>query len=439
MTSSEVLPPETIVPLAESAPAGDRRILAGMVLVALAFRVALIFFTHSYQYREPSLPDTAPQLKHFVFGLETGSIAGAIARGEGFSSPFEIPTGPTAWIAPIYPFMCAGVFRIFGVFTDASAFVILLLNSIFSALTCIPLFLIAERVFDRRVALWSAWIWAVVPFFMKWPTTWIWDMSLSALLLALIVLMSLRLADDNSCQQWLGFGVLWGCAALTNPALLSFLPFSGLWPAYHLWRKKRAFLLPVIVSAVAFWLMITPWLARNYTVFHEFVFIRGNFGFEFRLGNYPGSNGMGWVGLHPTYNKIQLEKFQRSGERGFVEASKREALTFVRRNPREFAQLTLSRFLSFWDGSFFDYQPRVFRPWVYASLSLLAWAGVLLALYRRHPAAWLFATLFFFYPAVYYITYPQARYRHAIEPELLILSVYLIFANLQHVRARLSG
>jgi hypothetical protein len=30
------------------------------------------------------------------------------------------------------------------------------------------------------------------------------------------------------------------------------------------------------------------------------------------------------------------------------------------------------------------------------------------------------------YPIPYYIAYPNPKYRHAIEPELLLLSVYLV-------------
>src|SRR5690242_12232245 len=49
---------------------------------------------------------------HFGFGYETGSIARSIAAGHGFASPFRnIDTGPTAWIAPIYPYFCALMFK----------------------------------------------------------------------------------------------------------------------------------------------------------------------------------------------------------------------------------------------------------------------------------------------------------------------------------------
>ena len=48
------------------------------------------------------------------FGAEICSIAEHIVRGQGFSSPFDQDTGPTAWIAPVYPYLAALVFRLIG-------------------------------------------------------------------------------------------------------------------------------------------------------------------------------------------------------------------------------------------------------------------------------------------------------------------------------------
>ena len=81
-----------------------------MIISAFVLRMLVMFIWRTYRFPE------APN--HFGFGFETGSIAGAIARGEGFSSPFGVPnTGPTAWIAPLYPYLVAGVFKIFGQFS----------------------------------------------------------------------------------------------------------------------------------------------------------------------------------------------------------------------------------------------------------------------------------------------------------------------------------
>src|SRR5579883_3310726 len=179
--------------------------LAFMVLVAFLLRIALILSFRTYDFSAVDSivfqADRTPEVLHhfpFAFGYETGAVAYSLATGHGFSSPFAGSTGPTAWLAPLYPAMCALVFKVFGCFTLLSAFVILSINSFFSALTCVPIVRIGELTVGKKVGLWSGWIWAAGVFFMQWPTTWIWEVGLSALLLSMIFLWSLRLTKDGS-------------------------------------------------------------------------------------------------------------------------------------------------------------------------------------------------------------------------------------------------
>ena len=98
-----------------------------IVTIALILRVGWIILGHTYKFKTTD--------GNFNFGWEMGAIGASLASGHGFSNQFGVPTGPTAWEPPLYPYLIAGVFLIFGVFTKASAFVLLVLNSVFSALT----------------------------------------------------------------------------------------------------------------------------------------------------------------------------------------------------------------------------------------------------------------------------------------------------------------
>src|SRR6202051_968570 len=99
-----------------------------IVGIALFLRVAWILIGHTYKFKSAE--------NNFSFGWETGRIGAAIASGHGFSNPFGGQTGPTAWESPVYPYLTAGVFHLFGIYSRASAFVLLTINSVFSALTC---------------------------------------------------------------------------------------------------------------------------------------------------------------------------------------------------------------------------------------------------------------------------------------------------------------
>ena len=120
-----------------------------MVIVALALRLGAMAFLYPERLN--------PNRDHWRFAGETGRIAHSIVEGKGFSSPLFGDTGPTAWMTPIYPYVVAGTFKIFGAYTKPSAMILLSLNSLFSALTCIPIFFIARKNFGDRVARAVGW------------------------------------------------------------------------------------------------------------------------------------------------------------------------------------------------------------------------------------------------------------------------------------------
>src|SRR5215831_2059375 len=98
----------------------------------------------------------APFHAEVIIGTEVTRIAASIAGGRGFSSPFSQPTGPSAWIPPVYPYLLAGIFYVFGAFTAASYWVAVMLNIIVHALTCIVLYWAAGEAFGRRAGLYAA-------------------------------------------------------------------------------------------------------------------------------------------------------------------------------------------------------------------------------------------------------------------------------------------
>lgn len=398
-----------------------RSSLFWIVTIALLLRGAWIVIGHTYKFKSSD--------NNFSFGWEMGRIAASIASGHGFSNPFGPQTGPTAWEPPLYPYLVAGVFQLFGIYSKTSAFVLLAINSSFSALTCIPIFLIARRIFSEKVAVGSAWAWALLPNVMFWCTRAVWETSLAALLLATIFWLTLTLEDRTGWLPWLQFGLLWGIAALSSTSLLSFLPVAGLWAWYRRAKRRQQSLAGVVFASVVFFACTTPWLVRNYQTFGTFIFIRDNFGAELRLGNGPGADGAWMEYLHPTQDVYALRQYQSMGELPYVTMRGRQAVDYIRANYLRFVGLCIKRFIYFWAGPPKATQP----PWMnetknslFLASSLLTIWGLARALRRRKPGAWLLFWLIAIYPAVYYVVFPSQRYRVPIEPQMVILCVFLI-------------
>lgn len=408
---------------------------AYMVLFGFIARVLYIAIAHSYRFRTTDA--------NFGFGWEIGRIAYSLASGHGFSSPFGGETGPSAWTAPVYPYIVSLAFRAFGIYSHAAAFALLVFNSVFAALTSWTVYRIARRVFNQTVAVWSGWVWALLPYIIYWSVRWVWETSLTAFLLSLLFLLTLEMEGDDRLSSWIGYGVLWGVVGLTNPSCLSWLPFSGGWLAYQLLRRRKRWVLPAVASAVVFWMTLLPWLARNYEAFGKPVFVRDNFGVEFRCGNNPIAEGT-WVGMyHPSQNLLIYSQYKQMGEAAYAGEQARLAKQWILQNPKKFAVISFRRFVFFWNGL-----PRLSKIQaleqtknsLFLASSVLALWGLLLAIKRRVHGVFLFTSLLVFYPLVYYFTFPHPRYRHPIDPELLILGVYLISETRPRTRtAELAG
>jgi 4-amino-4-deoxy-L-arabinose transferase-like glycosyltransferase len=383
--------------------------------------MAWILIGHTYKFKNSD--------DNFGFGWEMGRIAASLASGHGFSSPFGPQTGPTAWEPPLYPYLTAGVFLIFGIYSKASAFVLLSLNSVFSALTCIPIFLIARRVFSEKVAVGSAWAWALLPNVIFWCTRAVWETSLSALLLATIFWLALTLEDREGWLPWLEFGLLWGVTALNSTSLVSFLPAAGLWAWYRRSKSGKRSFAGVVLASFIFFACITPWLVRNYQTFGTFIFIRDNFGAELRLGNGSGADGTLMLYLDPPHDLYAMRQFQAMGELKYIAMRKQQAIEYIKADYVRFAGLSVKRFICFWAGP-----PRVTEPaWLgpakdslFLASSVLMFWGLGRALRQRRPGAWLMLWLVLLYPAVYYFVYSIPRYRHPLEPEIDVFCVFLL-------------
>ena len=390
-------------------------------MVAFLVRVLWIIVAHTYRLRTSE--------DNWGFGWEIGRLGYSLANGRGFSSPFGGNTGPSAWTAPIYPWIVSVAFRLFGNYSRAAAFWLLVFNSAFAALTCWTIYRTARRVFNETVAVWSGWIWALLPYTIFWSVREIWETSVSAFLLSLLFMLTVEMEGDGRLSSWIGYGLLWGVAALTNPSALSFLPFAGCWLVYQLHRRGKRYVVPAVLSAVIFWMTIMPWLVRNYEALGRPVFIRDNFGVELRIGNNPLAEGIYVLAYHPANSVSQYAKYKQMGEAAFGAEQGRLAREWIEQHPSRFLVLTLRRFIFFWDG-----MPRVSdvagliaaKNLLFLATSLVAIWGLLLAWKRGIHGVFLFAALLIFYPLVYYVCFPELRYRHPIDPELLILGVYLV-------------
>src|ERR1700722_13443692 len=395
--------------------------LPTIILMSVAIRVAFAI-------------DQARQLPANLRGLvpflnEAGNIAFSLAKAHGFSSPWWQETGPTAWLTPVYPWIVAIVYRLFGIHTPHAFYAAVLLNIIFSAATCVPIYFIGKKIAGSGVGYGAAWLWAIFPNAILIPYEWIWDTSLSALLMAMLLWATLALPEAPRWRPWMLYGVLWGFALMTNPAVGSMLPLLLGWAAYRALREHQ---IPLIKPALALGIAILcclPWSIRNYVTFHKLIPLRSNFALELWVGNNNSYDETLQIVPAPDPARAELREYVRGGETAFMAEKLSAATLFIRTHPRLEIVLWWRRFLATWAGSetplksFAEAETLLVR--VILVTNLLAAIGTVLGIVvliaRRSIYAFPLAALPLIYPVLYYATHPSLRYRHPIDSAIVIL------------------
>ena len=351
-----------------------------------------------------------------VYGsFESCRIAASIVSGHGFSSPYDVPSGPTAWLPPIYPALVAGVFKILGIYSQASLWLLILLNICFAALTTALIYRIGVSCFGRMAGFVAAFLWAMDLTTVAFPVR-IWESSLSALLATLTVPLYLRLKRPAARRRdWILYGLFWAFAALTNTALLTLLPLSA---AALLYGRARRVWRHAVLALIVFAAALLPWSIRNYVVFHKVVPVRSNFGPNLWYGNHPGVTGPADQSLDPTHNDQELRAYLGMGDAGYAASRQDMAFDFIRRNPAEFARLTWNRVVYFWTAS------ETFAAVWRGCGSLLALTGLFLMWRNAVAGIAPFASALLLFPLPYYVTHSETFYRHPIEPLLGLLVAY---------------
>ncbi len=417
--------PDSIENARPRAGRGFQRVATSLILILIVALCLRLGFAWDQQ-RQIS----KDVLRIVPFQYETGNIAYSLATGKGFSSPFHVDTGPTAWTTPVYPLIVAAAFKMFGVYTFGAFEFTVLLNILFSILTCIPIYFAGTRIAGAGVGGGAAWLWAIFPNAIIIPFEWIWDTSLSALLAAIILLATIQVAESQRVRNWCLYGLLWGFALMTNPALGSLLPPLLGWMAWRVHGKGLRWAGKFALAACVAILCCVPWTVRNYEVFHRLVPLRSTLGLQLWLGNNPYYIHSWPAWLHPIDNQAERDKYVQMGEVPYMREKFSESLHYIRAFPRREIELTSQRFVATWLGTahpirdFLDTR----SPWVRSvtlsnllvSLSVLG--GIWVLIRRRSSFAFPVIAFPVLFPCIYYVTVPLLRYRHPIDPILMLLA-----------------
>ncbi len=351
---------------------------------------------------------------------EIARIATSVAQTGEFANPYAVPTGPTAHVPPIYPYVLGGIYRLFGLTRTAGYISYLLIGVIASTLYALLPWISGRLGLGREAGFIGGLIGAVQLEERSLHSEDIAALALLGLLAAFLVRWAnRRISWLNSLLLGIGMGAAFHVQPALLPVMLGCMAFE-LW-----WLRGQRHWKFVAVMTLGAVLACVPWAWRNYTTFHELFFIRSNLGLELRMGNNPNAEATFEIMdayqpyIHPTLLEEEARAVIRMGEAGYMRQAGQEALDWIAAHPGRFLVLTAQRIAYLWLGPL--YRPAS-AAWV-SLLTILAVAGAWLAFPTLNPpqrAALIVPLLA--YPLIYYVVAYMPSYRAPIDWILFILS-----------------
>ncbi len=355
---------------------------------------------------------------------ESFALARSIAYKGQFANPFAaMETGPSAHLAPLFPAFLALLIRVFG--AGGVGFYAYQMSAIIAVCVLVAMLPLASKClgagFATGVMAAFAWL-AAKPFlYANWECTY-------AAVFVLIATCLVRKIFDASPRSAGLLKILLGVTAGLLACLLpTALPAILVWFLWLAWTKGiRTFhkhywpllLLPALV--------ISPWIARNYLVFHRIIPVRDNLGLELSVSNNDCAAYSLDLNLktgcfaqhHPNKSADEAKRVITEGEPEYNNIKLHQAVRWISTHKGQFFRLSLQRAFIFWlpneSGSPFRdaVEPglRMLRLIEYA-MTFFSIIGLHMLLRRDRISGVLCSLWLGLFPMTYYFIQFDERYR----------------------------
>ena len=220
-------------------------------------------------------------------------------KGRALDDPITEGVKATAAKQPLYPLLLSFVFLLFGAKHFSAVFV---LHAVLAALTAAILF-VALRSRSMWQAVSAGCGFALYPAFVVHSVTTPESTTLLLFLLAVLLLLCCRIADTSSAARWTLVGIVSGLLVLAEPVTLPFVVVAVASLGYATRRQPHSGR-RLVAAFVLFTAVVSPWLIRNYVVFHRFPVLKSAIGTIFNWGLEESGNGS-WI---PVERMIALAR-----------------------------------------------------------------------------------------------------------------------------------
>lgn len=360
---------------------------------------------------------------HAFSGIPLGeafNVAKSIASTGHFANPYAVPTGPTAHVAPVYPYLMSGAIRFFGDGAGMHVFLTVAAIICSSAVWASLPFLARRLGLPAIVGIIGGSLGAADPLPHYTELDGNWESLVAALGVAWLVAAVYGYRAHMPYRAALWLGLAGGALTLTNTASVTILAACSLW--LFLMQGGRS-LKPLGAAAGAFLLVLAPWTIRNAIVMRGYFFVRDNYGLELGVSNRDGASPTWFTNLdpaglakHPDVAPEEAVKVRETGEVAYNAARGSEALKWIEANPTAFLRCTAARAAQFWAPT----RKSKGLSGLELGITVAAFAGMIGLFLDRRNVALLLCGIWLLFPIAYYPIQAVERYRYPVYWTLIL-------------------
>ncbi len=371
-------------------------------------------------------------------------IATNLIAGKGYSSAYPFAETPAvhSYITPIYTAIVAIV-----LYCKGNIIVLQILNLIFLQIAYVLIFFFFRKIIPFHFALMGfIALQCYVPLWLLAEC--IDPNALNILLIAATISILYSLSEESTEKKWLFLGLIIGIQLLVRPDMVIGMVFFAVWVIRHskIQLARKQLFRYIGESLLITILILLPWTIRNAVVFHSFIPLSANGGYNLFIGNNSLASG----------ELLQSEKTAESvsEETNIMNYSKTHtqpeldklllhtAFKWISDHPTDALTLATKKFFYHW----FTRNHEAARPefsaykklYYYFNIFLIISGVIGLFMIKNIKARSLIQTLFLYSTLVSMIFFVQSRHKMIkVDPYLIPLAAFSVVYGVKKIGQKL--
>lgn len=395
-----------------------------MIIVFLAFFLMVIFRLIFLNQIKITDPDFFQPAQGTDMGMYDQSALDMV-NGNPLKGPF--------FYHPLYYYFLSFNYFIYG----HNLFILRLVTGFLGLLNCWLIYSIAQRVFNRQIAIITSILLAFCGYFIYYESVML-SIGLTTFFSTAAIFFLLK--DTDELKNHIFSGLFIGLACLSQPNVLLFVPFAVFWLIFK-WGIKEGGRY-AILCLVATFIIISPITLKNYLDSGKFVLISTSGEINFWLGNHKGS--LGWFDVYGNELEALEKRVHSEGQSVYLN----DVWQVIKDDPKGYLNLLIKKKLLFWGNWDIPHQVGYDYGQQYSSLlrmpfmldftpiAILGLVGMIISLRRWWGKCLLLYLFTISYSFSVYIIMVHGRYRPPVLLPLIIFSSFFIWWLWEQIKSR---